>query len=572
MKRLALFLLATSCAAPPRAVEEHNLPIMPKQDSQSLAKNRVSHLLYMIQSGKVEEAIDVLLTMRQDDPYLLHDDTLEKLGLALLEQGSKSRSPEDLVTCLYGVGISQDERSLHIAEKALAFDDPQLQLVAVSVIASFDTDHACELLERAMKSNYIFVRLESAYWLALKRSRNAHGQLVSLMSKLDPELHELFGRLYAMDASPGSLVELKKLLYDQNERVRKEAILAIAHTGRDDFIEDIRLLAKEPAVMQQEAAVFALGVFRDEASRPLLERLSASPTIRLAALKALYALGSDRALSEIIQEAARGNLFAIRLLGELDCDENVLASLISHKDINIRVNAALALLDRRDSRALDGLADVLLDTHADYTFQPIQSHGGSLSAWKVTSSSSQALEKNPELFEISLRMREQVLMATVELSEDDFFEVAEAIFTCNQYDLVPLTVRLLENLRSERAIQLLKRQEQRLGAPYIRAWCCLGLYRMHQDGPYAESVRKFVEKYDDKEIFKARPVLPWKLRQDETRYQLTLAESCALLIESYEALAMHQDQKGMEVLLKSIRNGNKSNRYTLAGLLMRSSV
>ena len=95
---------------------------------------------------------------------------------------------------------------------------------------------------------------------------------------------------------------------------------------------------------------------------------------------------------------------------------------------------------------------------------------------------------------------------------------------------------------------------------------------MHQEGPYAETILKYVEKHEDKEVFKARPVLPWKMRQDDTRYQLTLEESCALLIESFEALAQRQDEKGIDALLKVIRDGNPHNRYTLAGLLMRASL
>lgn len=575
---LLLLLAATSCAH--RAVEDdepesrHILPVLPKDATPSFAKARVSHLLYMIQSGKTEDAINALLSMKANDPYVYHEGALEKLGLALLEQGSHSRDPQDLMTCLFGVGISHDERTLAIAENALQFDDPQLQLVAVSVLASFDTDAASDILERAMKSNYIFVRLEAAYWLAMKRARDAHGQLVALMSKVDPSLHELFPRLFAMDASCGSLLELKHLLYDQNEHVRRETLLAIANFGRDDFIDDIRLLAKEPSFIQQEACAFALGTFGDEQSRELLEHLttSSSTTVRLASWRALHMLGSQTAKDNIVTLAASGDCFAIQLLGSLDCDDSVLVSLLNHGDVNVRTNAAMALLQRKDGRCLQGVADILIDSHPDYTFQPITSHGGSLNCWKVTSSSAQVLQNQPQFFEISLRLREQMLSLALELPEDEFIELAHAIFASNQYDLVPLTVRLLENVRSEKAIALLKSQQQRPGSPFIRAWCCLGLYRMHQEGPYAETILKYVEKHEDKEVFKVRPVLPWKMRQDDTRYQLTLEQSCALLIESFEALAQRQDEKGIDALLKVIRDGNPHNRYTLAGLLMRASL
>src|SRR5208283_1352707 len=100
-------------------------------------------------------------------------------------------------------------------------------------------------------------------------------------------------------------------------------------------------------------------------------------------------------------------------------------------------------------------------------------------------------------FEISLRVRQQILISALELPEKDFLELARAIFASRQHDLIPLTVRLLENLQSEAAIGLLKEEEQRLGAPYVRAWSCLGLYRLHQDGPYADMIVNMVEKHED---------------------------------------------------------------------------
>lgn len=584
MKKLLLLLLfaASSCSKAHKADDDegeyvHVLPVLPKAPSPAFSKSNVSHLLYMIQAGKTEEAIDALLSMKSDDPYIFHEGTLEKLGLGLLEQGSKSRNPQDLLTCLYGVGISQDDRTLTLAANALAYDEPQLQLVAVSVLSSFDTEAASELLSQAMKSNYIFVRLEAAYCLAHRRSSNAYGQLAALLSKVDPELHELFPRLFAMEASRESRMMLKSLMYDQNEQVRRESILAVANFGRDDFLEDIRTLAKEPSFVQQEACAYALGTFGDEASRDMLEKLAASssPSVRLAAHKALHQLGSETAEKYIAEQAALGDCFAISLMGSLEGDDAVLVKLLSHDDVNVRTNAAMALLQRRDGRCLQGIADILIDSHRDYTLQPISSHGGSLHSWKVTASSSQHLAKHPQFFELSHRAREQILISALELPEDDFIDLSEAIFLSNQHDLVPLTVKLLENLRSEKAVSLLKSHEQRLGAPLVRAWCCLGLYRMHQEGPYAEKVLRIVEKHEDKEVFKARPVLPWKMRHqgaEDMRYQLTLEESCALLIESFEALAQRQDIKGIEALLKVIRNGNPHNRYTLAGLLMRASL
>lgn len=576
MRYLIILILACSCTRPHDEDDiafEHTLPMPSQQTEKAFMQNKVSRVLYMIQAKKTEQAIDQLLALKAEDPYLFHEGTLEKLGFALFEQGMRSFELQDVVTCLYGIGIAHDERGLPIVAKAIQFDHPELQLLAVSVAASFDTELAFEIIERAMKSNYLFVRLEAAYLLAQKGSPTAYSQLVSLMAKVEPELHELFPRLFAMCQSEASSQELKRLLYDQNESVRREAILAMGELRRDDFCDDIRLLAKEPSTVQQEACAYTLGLFRDEASRATLETLARSHTLatKLAASIALYHLGSQEAKNAVIQAAYDGDLFAISALGSLQGDE-VLIKHLNHDDVNIRTNASIALLEVKDSRCLQGIADILLDSHRDYTIAPIMSHGGSLRAWKVTSSSSVSLENQPQFFEISLKVREQILIKALDLPEHAFLDLAEELLDNSQYDLIPLTVRLLENLRSEKAIALLKKYEMRLGKPYVRAWCALGLYRLHQEGPYAETILKFVAKHEDKEVFKARPVLPWRLRPETSPYELTLEDSCRLLIESFEALAQAQDEKGIETLLRVIRDGNAHNRYTLAGLLIRSSL
>ena len=244
-------LLAVSCSKYDKKVVHHDLPIIPK--SHDAPSSSISHVLYLIQSGKSGDAIDATLAMQEQEPYIFHEGAMKRLGLALIEQGARSRDITDMLTCLYGVGISHDEGALSVVSRAVSFDEPQIQLVAVNVAASFGTQEAIDILEQAMKSNYIIVRLEAAYWLSLKRSDSAHAQLVALMSKVDPQLHELFPQLFVIEGSQGSMDVIKKLLYDQNENVRREAILAIANARRDDFLQDIRLLIKEPSHLQQEA-------------------------------------------------------------------------------------------------------------------------------------------------------------------------------------------------------------------------------------------------------------------------------------------------------------------------------
>src|SRR5207244_3393473 len=110
----------------------------------------------------IKEAIDQLLVAGKEDPYFFHSGILERLGLVILEKGGKSRNSDDLLNCLYAMSISLDERGLPVICKALRSDEPELQLTALSVLSHLNTDRSNLLIEEAMKSDYVMVRLEAA--------------------------------------------------------------------------------------------------------------------------------------------------------------------------------------------------------------------------------------------------------------------------------------------------------------------------------------------------------------------------------------------------------------------------
>lgn len=569
---LLLIFFTVSCTSHnARSLTDSELPIIPVKKAEGEA--RAAHIFFLIQSGKIEEAIDQLQVAWKEDPYLLHSDVIEKLGLAILEQGGKSQNSDDVQSSLYGLSISLDERALPIVYKALRSDNPQLERTALSVLATLNTDHANAMLEEAMKSDYIMIRLEAAYLLAVRRAQSAFAHIDTLMLKVPDELRPLFAELYALDGSKDSIAALRRLLFDPDVSVRAEAILATAHARRDDLLPEIYRLAKEPSIVQQEACAYALGSFCDEGAASVLQQIAASgsSSASLAASYALACLGHVEFTDSIIGRALQGDVFAIQLLGKLPNTDRKLATCLESDDVNVRVNTALALLEKKDDICLDTVAGMLIDSHRDFAYQPIQSLGKSLRAWKAIPSSSSQSDRTPYFFEISLQMREELLTSSLELPESEFLSLARLIFLCQQHDLIPHCVRLLENLHSQGAIALLKEQEERVGSPFIRAWCRLALFRMNQPGPYAEAVRELVTKTQKQAVFQARPLLPWGLRVEDGKYGLTFEESARLLIESFEALAQKQDEEGLKALLLAIRNGNVHNRYTLAGLLIRAS-
>lgn len=149
-------------------------------------------------------------------------------------------------------------------------------------------------------------------------------------------------------------------------------------------------------------------------------------------------------------------------------------------------------------------------------------------------------------------------------------ELASTLFDHQQHDLVPTLVALLQNLNTPDAIATLKRYQRQVGAPFIRHYCNLALYRLNEEGPYADNLKKWITEQQDTDMIRFRPTLPWDVSKSASPHQLTPHETSSLLVESFEALAQARDEKSLVILLNAMNNGNEKNKYALAGLLLRA--
>jgi hypothetical protein len=181
-----------------------------------------------------------------------------------------------------------------------------------------------------------------------------------------------------------------------------------------------------------------------------------------------------------------------------------------------------------------------------------------------------AKESYYDLLALSLSVRESILRDALELPEDSFIKVARLTLDTKQNELIPLLVSLLENIRTPQAIELLKQKSQTAGAPLIRAYCNLALFRLKESGPYEENVKKWVLSNQSKEIIQFRPSLPWAARLSDSNFDLTPEESSSLLIESYQVLAERHDEKSIEFLISALEEGENKNIPVLAGILLRA--
>ncbi len=531
-----------------------------------------SKILFLMHKGHAEEALDLYEEYRQ---LMGKDDfeMLQQLCLSLLEEGSRSKDDEIVLMTLFGAGISMNEKALPILESGIENKNPKIQLITINFLAKQQNNEADDAIASLLTSPFLLLRLEAVYALSKKKHPQAVAQIESLLNKVDDSIKPLFPLILAEEGSPYAMRIIRRLMSDTNDSVRVAAIMSVVDNKRDDMLPKIRILASQHNVAQQEACAMALGVFHDEKSIDKLERMTKSNTVavRLAAAFALYKMGKTEYSSIIIHEAQGEDVYAISLLGDIEGSQNLLHQLTQNSDIDVRVNAAIALLKHRDIRAAKPILELLIEDARELGFSKSYTAGKAMMAVKVTPSRMYVHDSNPLFHELSTGIREDVLTMTLELPEALFLQIANLVLETRQHDLIPRLMSLLENLRSPDAITLLKKHQQKFGAPLVRNYCTLALYRLKEKGPYAEQLRQWVLAQSDIDLIRFRQFLPLEEREtstDEDKYSLTPEQTSLIYIEALEALARNQDEEGIRILIHTIHKGNAKNKYALAGLLL----
>lgn len=563
----ALFLSQTIRAedAPPQKNEQ--------AVKNSFNPNAASQLQYLSGSGRVRKAIELYRQMQQEEGKH-KTELLRAIGVGLLESGATARDPEIQLLTLFGAGISLDERTSHILSNALESEIPELNLIALNFISSFSQEDSEQLLLKALRSNWLPIRLEAIHKLSIARHPMALVQAEALLFKLEGDILGLFSDFFLLMDDPKANRQIKKLLMHKQSQVRVPTVLNVARHRRDDFLPMIRSLSFQLDVAQLEACSFAFGAFKDETSIKRLETLARHPSeqVRLAALKALFLCGEEERKEDIIALAKGKNLFAIASLSEIPGTEDVLATLSQDGDLLVRLNASIALLEMKDSRSLRGVAEILMRDSRDLAISKSYSFGKTLFFYKTIPSAKENLADAPLLAELSLKHKESLLGKASLLKEREFLLLAKTLFERRQDDLAPELSSILEKMQTEQAIALLKQASQLVGAPLVRSYANLALYRLGVEGPYFDNLRDWIQSEMNIPMIQLRPLLPLQLREETSRFDLSWEERSRLLVESFESFARTQDERGLDILLNMIAYGNAKNRYALAGILLRSSL
>ena len=541
-----------------------------EEEGPKISKYQV---LYLIQAGEVERGVHLYEEYVKEIGK--HDFViLEEMGHLLLSLGAHSGDEESLLLSMYGLGIAGSLEGMDLYEMGMTSQSPMTQMATIQFLSRLQDDRVEELLFKAFSSPFLPVRMEAAYALAMHRSEKVTGMIDSLMQRLPPFVHVYFPELFAMIGTPDAMGVLKRMVGHTHLSVRLASILAAARHGRDDFLADIRAGATHSDQAEQETCAAALGYLKDSHSIPLLKNLSESShlNVKLAACHSLSGLGDITFREPIIESAFQKNPLAIPMLIEIPNTDHLLTSLLNDYSFHIRANAALVLLKKRNPKCVPTLLQMVIKDEKDLGFQPVYSIGHALIAWKVIPSATQYAKKTEQdIPSITLALREQILMDAMELPEEDFLMIARKIFSKKENELIPILVHLLENLNTPGAIFLLQEESSHAGAPFIRTYCHLSLYRLKVEGHHSEVLHQWIEKGQDHELFQFRDMLSWTDRKEgNTDYILTPKETSRLLIEGYETLAESHEMRGIDILVKAIGEGNKKNRYVLAGLLLKA--
>ncbi|MCB1114643.1 MAG: HEAT repeat domain-containing protein [Chlamydiia bacterium] len=523
-----------------------------------------NNILFLANQGRHEEACSLLKGEKCSDDRLI-----EETALAILRHGVEAKDKDEALLALFGASIAVNEKAELLIEKACRNSNPEIQLAALSMMARSKSDSSLAYLNQALGAPHPLIRLEVAFLIAERKAPGASIKIESLMHKFPKEVHFLFPRLFAMVGDEEAKRNLRRLLSHPDEKVRTEAILAIGKTGRDDLGREIRRALTHPDAGSKEAAAVSAKLLKDEEAIPLLEKLQNHPStnVRVAALSALRTLNRPQATHSLEEIAITGNIFAINELSDSPQSKPVLATLLKHPDKTVRANATLALLKLKDDRALLGLKEILIKDRRDIGYIPAFSSTGALTAIKAIPSARENLAEGPALFELSLLTREQALEGTINLSDEAFYTVAETVLREGQNDLIPLLMSLLE-AKGKASLPLLRKAEQMTGAPYIRNWAALTLFKLREDG-YQEKLKTWLKQEAKMDLVKFRPFVPWEMRKG-TPYDINPNEKASLWIAILEGLIQDNPDNAVDFLIELIAQGSGNNRYVFAGILLRS--
>jgi len=505
-----------------------------------------------------------------------NQDILSILAKSIIENAISSSDSKSQMLGLYGLLVSETHDPQMDYSKLVQSSDPYVQLITIQHLSQLHEDSIELILNRAMSSNFLPVRMQALSILVAQKSKLALSHIESLFYRLPPAFKPYFADYYAALGTPHSLKILNQLLSDPNQEVRIAALLAILHTHRDDFIPGIKKLLTQPDPQLQETAIHVLSKLKDQSSLSAFQGFlqSNSVNLKLAAAAACLEFDDLSGEKEIITLAKEGNPFAIMLLPKLENGKKTLLECAKNPNLDIRLNCLAALLELKHPFAKTLLKEFLAHFTSNEAICPIFSTGKTQLAFKITPSYRKQFAKHAEYIDwmqgTTFMIRQQFLIQAVELPESDFIEIAEVIFENDQFDLVPTLIKLLENCKSDAAVNLLKKLYNKPGSPRVRCYAMIALARMNIP-EYQTAFLDWIKTQKVIELIRFRTHdTKDSLPKSTSRYHMTPDENSELLLEAFATLIMIHDERTLPIFLNAIAGGHPQNAPVLSGLLLKA--
>ncbi len=563
-------ICCVSCQMPPQPSDlslTGELPTPPYAESSNHQILLGESSLVAFSTATVEDtvaSIEKLQSLPDRSRYRVH---LEELASQLFQKLATSKEADTVIMTLLATTSCHHPLSRTISKELIRAEHPIIQLAAVQALSSLNTSDADYILTEALRSDYPVIRLEAGWRLASKRTHDAFFHIDALSHKLPDVFLPYMPELFAIEGSSASLHRLRQLLFDTNEEVIIETLVAIGRhsiTGMSSLI--VGMDHHSPALL--EAQAFALRVCDTDSAREKLHKLAAhpEPCVRVQAALSLVNLGETGYHATIEELARQGDLFAVAALG--GCEEPFNAQNLNNQSRIFQANLALSLLSQRDATCLPAL-QALLCLPDDQILYGSPSVGHSLSYWDIVSTGAFEEELFDTLKEQSLVAKESMLVQALELNEAAFEEISATIFEEGRIDLYPCLLQLLENQQSEKTIALLQQEANRVGAPYNRAFATLALVRLGLEAD-EEALVSILDFSREKKDQPWRTPLPWMtlLHSEEKNTSQQAAATAQLYISAIETLAERGTPESIEILTKELtKTPKKYLPFVVASLL-----
>lgn len=521
-----------------------------------------SQISYFLQNHQFPSAIWMYQKKahldKQHDPVLL-----EKIATAILQEGMESSDISKKLVAYYSMIACAYMPPLLQLENAMRARHPGLQVAAIHLLQQHTEDRSEEILKRGLTSPFPIIQLTTAYVLAQKKFPKAYPLIESLFFTVPPALHIYFPEFFATLNTLASKRRVIQFINDREEKIRIAAVISCMQHKIEEALPYIQSMLTHANPLEQEACLFALSHMNDISSLSRMKSLlhSTCEEVALASSFALYTLGYHEYYTKMVTLAERENLFAIALLGSVPEASDFLYGLLKSSNFTVRINAAMALLQQRDSRCLPGILEVFEVAERGTEYVQILSQGGCMHYIKAL-----AKRKTTEELESqsSLSIIQNLLLQTSELPQSYFLHLAKFLLHSKNSTFLPLTVQLLENLQTPEAIALLEEGAGALGNPLLRGYSQIALYKLGRCS-LPTSFHQFLQNSLQNSLVSYEEI---RNKKNIGSFTLQPEEKLRLVLTSLQVIASESCEENIDRLLQCIVNSHALNRYVLAGLLL----